>query len=118
MPKLNTERANENSDLSIRQVQSFRGDARRHIMRLPEVLAIVGIGRTNIYNLMAKGQFPKSRKIGKYAIGWDSLEIKAWIDAQFDAAPIDDHLDIQDEEDPESEPVKRTRRVSSDKEEA
>lgn len=51
----------------------------RRILRLPEVMAAVGFGRAHIYNLMAEGKFPKARRIGMRAVGWDSLEIEAYI---------------------------------------
>lgn len=55
----------------------------RRIMRLPEVKAATGFGRSKIYELMKEGRFPKARHIaGAYAVGWDSLEVEAWIDEQ------------------------------------
>lgn len=51
----------------------------RYIMRLPEVIAATGYKRSSIYNFMERGDFPKCRKIGPRAVGWDSLEIEAWI---------------------------------------
>jgi len=52
-------------------------------MRLPAVKAATGLGRTSIYDLMKEGRFPKSRRIaGAHAVGWDSLEIEAWIAEQ------------------------------------
>lgn len=55
----------------------------RRIMRLPAVIQASGLGRTTIYELMKEGRFPKSRRIaGAHAVGWDSLEIQAWIAAQ------------------------------------
>lgn len=55
----------------------------RHIKRLPAVKAASGIGRTKIYELMKDGRFPKSRRIaGSNVVGWDSLEIEAWVAEQ------------------------------------
>lgn len=55
----------------------------RRIMRLPAVKQASGLGRTTIYELMKEGRFPKSRRIaGAHAVGWDSLEIQAWIAEQ------------------------------------
>ncbi len=55
----------------------------RSIYRLPTVKARTGLSRTTIYDLMQKGLFPKSRRIaGAHAVGWDSLEIEAWIAKQ------------------------------------
>ncbi|GAB3473960.1 helix-turn-helix transcriptional regulator [Azotobacter salinestris] len=57
----------------------------RRIMRLPEVKAATGFGRTKIYELMKEGRFPKARRIAcSNASGWDSLEVEAWIDEQLD----------------------------------
>lgn len=54
----------------------------RRIMRLPEVITATGYKRSRIYELMDQGAFPKSRRIGQRAVGWDSLEIEAWINAK------------------------------------
>lgn len=55
----------------------------RHIKRLPAVKALTGIGRTKIYDLMKEGRFPQARRIaGSNVVGWDSLEIEAWIAQQ------------------------------------
>lgn len=54
-------------------------DIQRRILRLPEVMAAVGFGRAHIYNLMAEGKFPKAKRIGTRAVGWDSREIDAYI---------------------------------------
>ncbi|MCY1294724.1 Prophage CP4-57 regulatory protein (AlpA) [compost metagenome] len=55
----------------------------RHIMRLPVVKEATGLCRTTIYDLMKEGRFPKCRRIaGAHIVGWDSLEIEAWIAEQ------------------------------------
>lgn len=51
----------------------------RQIWRLQKVMGATGFGRAWIYALMAKGEFPKARRIGARAVGWDSLEIEQWI---------------------------------------
>ncbi|MFK9003017.1 AlpA family transcriptional regulator [Pseudomonas pergaminensis] len=51
----------------------------RHIMRRDEVERRTGFKRAHIYNLMKEGQFPKAKRIGMRAVGWDSLEIEQWI---------------------------------------
>lgn len=56
----------------------------RRIMRLPQVQDATGFGRAWIYELMGNGKFPKARKIGSRAVGWDSLEIEAWVADQLD----------------------------------
>ncbi|MBU0939679.1 MAG: AlpA family transcriptional regulator [Gammaproteobacteria bacterium] len=51
----------------------------RHIMRREEVERKTGFKRAHIYNLMKEGKFPKAKRIGLRAVGWDSLEIEQWI---------------------------------------
>lgn len=51
----------------------------RRILRLPTVLSLTGLGRTYIYEQMKLGTFPQSKPIGVRAVGWDSLEIEAWV---------------------------------------
>lgn len=51
----------------------------RQIWRLQKVMEATGFGRAWIYALMAKGEFPKARRIGARAVGWDSLEVEQWI---------------------------------------
>jgi prophage regulatory protein len=55
----------------------------RMIWRLPTVKLATGLGRSKIYDLMKEGRFPKARRIaGAHVVGWDSLEIEAWIAEQ------------------------------------
>jgi prophage regulatory protein len=49
------------------------------ILRLPEVMARVGICRASIYAQMAEGAFPKSVSLGARAVGWLEHEINAWL---------------------------------------
>lgn len=51
----------------------------RHIKRREEVERKTGFKRAHIYNLMKDGKFPKAKRIGLRAVGWDSLEIEQWI---------------------------------------
>lgn len=51
----------------------------RRIMRLPQVRAATGFGRAWIYALMGEGKFPKARRIGTRAVGWDSQEVEQWV---------------------------------------
>ncbi|WP_053136385.1 AlpA family transcriptional regulator [Pseudomonas sp. MIACH] len=51
----------------------------RYIMRREEVEQKTGFKRAHIYNLMKEGKFPRAKRIGLRAVGWDSLEIEHWI---------------------------------------
>lgn len=51
----------------------------RRIMRLPQVQVATGFCRAWIYELMSEGKFPKARRIGARAVGWDSQEVEQWV---------------------------------------
>ena len=57
----------------------------RCIWRMPTLKTKTGLGGTTIYDLMKAGRFPKSRRIaGAHVVGWDSLEIEAWVSEQLE----------------------------------
>ena len=49
------------------------------IVRIPEVLARVGVSRSTIYEWMRYGNFPRAIPLGARAIGWREADIEAWI---------------------------------------
>ena len=55
------------------------------IMRLPEVIATVGLSRPSIYRLMKERAFPAQVKLGMASVGWLRAEIDAWIAARVSA---------------------------------
>ena len=54
----------------------------QRILRLPEVKAKTGFGRSTIYALMANGEFPRSIRIGARAVGWLESDIDQWIETR------------------------------------
>ncbi|EJM00332.1 putative transcriptional regulator [Pseudomonas sp. GM102] len=59
--------------------ETARPQIERHIMRRDEVERKTGFKRAHIYNLMKEGKFPRAKRIGLRAVGWDSLEIEQWV---------------------------------------
>ena len=51
------------------------------LIRLPEVIQITSISRTQIYRLIAAGTFPKQRRISHKVAAWKESEVAAWIDS-------------------------------------
>ena len=49
------------------------------LLRLPEVMARVGLKRSAIYQRMSEGRFPKSRSLGPKCAVWVEAEIDDWI---------------------------------------
>lgn len=54
-------------------------DDHARIIRMAELIKITGYSRASIYNFMAAGSFPKSKKLGLRAVGWSSHEVQAWV---------------------------------------
>jgi prophage regulatory protein len=52
------------------------------LVRLPAVLALVGLSRTQIYRLMSAGQFPTSVRISARSVAWRAAEVVAWIETR------------------------------------
>ncbi|MBY8335614.1 MULTISPECIES: helix-turn-helix transcriptional regulator [Sphingomonadales] len=50
------------------------------LIRLPEVMARVGLRRTAIYQRMREGRFPQSRSLGPRCTVWLEAEIDRWIE--------------------------------------
>ena len=57
-------------------------DQVRRILRRPDVEKKTGFKRSQIYKLMQDGAFPKAIPLSQRALGWDSDEIEAWIEAR------------------------------------
>lgn len=51
------------------------------LLRLPEVMARVGMKRSAIYQRMSEGRFPKSRSLGPKCAVWVESEIDAWVNS-------------------------------------
>lgn len=54
----------------------------RLILRRPAVEAKVGLSRSAIYMLMAKGLFPRPIKLSTRAVGWRAADIDAWLQSR------------------------------------
>lgn len=51
----------------------------RTILRIEVVLRRSGLKRTMLYDLIAKGQFPKQVALGARAVGWYEDEVDEWV---------------------------------------
>jgi len=54
--------------------------------RLPRVRARVDLSRSSIYDLIAKGKFPRPIKLGVRSVGWLDSEIEKWIRGRVEAS--------------------------------
>ncbi|KXU38265.1 transcriptional regulator [Ventosimonas gracilis] len=49
------------------------------ILRFDEVQAKTGFKRAHLYNLMQKGELPRTVRLGVRAVGWNSVEVEQWV---------------------------------------
>ena len=49
------------------------------LIRLPEVLSRVGVGKTTLYRLVEQGEFPAPRKLGPQIAVWSDHEVSEWV---------------------------------------
>ena len=48
-------------------------------LRLPAVKQRTGFGRSQIYNLIKQGQFPKQIHLGPQSVAWLESEVTEWM---------------------------------------
>ena len=59
------------------------------ILRLPVVMAKVGLARSSIYARISEGTFPQPISLGSRAVGWLEAEIDQWITERVDQTRSD-----------------------------
>lgn len=47
-------------------------------LRMPSVMQMTGLGRSTIYRLMARQQFPCPVRLGVRAVAWRRSELDVW----------------------------------------
>jgi prophage regulatory protein len=57
----------------------------QRLIRLPQVKAMVGLGRSSIYDRIKKGEFPQQVKLGRSS-GWVEAEVQLWVSEQIRAS--------------------------------
>ena len=53
-------------------------DPARLFARLPTVIQATGLGRSTIYRLVARGEFPRPVHLGPRAIAWRWSDLEQW----------------------------------------
>lgn len=49
------------------------------IIRIREVKEITGLGKSTIYDLIARSEFPKALRLAPKAVGWVESEVLDWV---------------------------------------
>ena len=57
-------------------------DANEKILKLKQVIEIVGISRSTLYGMVQSGDFPKQLKLSTRSSGWLQSEVKNWIESR------------------------------------
>jgi prophage regulatory protein len=50
-----------------------------NVLRLPAVMASIGLSRSSIYLRVSEGSFPKPISLGARAVGWLQSDIEDWL---------------------------------------
>lgn len=48
-------------------------------MRLPEVLRLIPVSRSTIYNMVQAGDFPRQVRMSRNCVGWKLSDVRAWM---------------------------------------
>lgn len=54
----------------------------RRVLRINEVMRLVGLKKTMVYRLIAAGDFPKSIRLGVRAVGWLECDVVSWLESR------------------------------------
>jgi len=54
------------------------------LIRLQQVMAITGLGRSTIYKYISDGWFPRPVPLGGRSVGWVESEVHEWIFARIE----------------------------------
>lgn len=49
------------------------------LMRLHQVVKTTGVGKSRLYELVAKGDFPPPVRLGPGSVAWVDTEVQTWI---------------------------------------
>jgi prophage regulatory protein len=49
------------------------------MLRLPQLIDATGLGKTTIYELQGRGDFPMRVKITAHSVAWVEEEVQAWL---------------------------------------
>lgn len=58
------------------------------LLRLKQVLSIIGLCRTTLYSKIHRGEFPAPVSLGARAVGWPSSAIQEWVKSRVASSKI------------------------------
>ena len=57
------------------------------LLRLPEVLILIGVSRSLLNEMIRRREFPAPKKIGRRAVGWPAYVVARWLESRPSARP-------------------------------
>ncbi|MDE2842365.1 MAG: AlpA family phage regulatory protein [Chloroflexota bacterium] len=51
------------------------------MLRIADVLEVVGVSRSTLYKMIADGRFPRPMRVGQRAARWRQSDIQRWMDS-------------------------------------
>ena len=52
------------------------------LLRMPQVMKMVGVSNTTIWRMEKAGLFPARKRISAGAVGWLASEVVAWLESR------------------------------------
>lgn len=60
------------------------------LLRLPEVIGRIRLGRSSVYAMVQAGTFPAPIQLGERSVAWREDEVEAWLKSRIDGPrPLD-----------------------------
>ena len=67
----------------------------RRVLRIAEVEAVTGKGRSQIYDEVEKGRFPEPVPLSERAVGWLSDEVSEWLEQRIAARNANKQREVE-----------------------
>jgi len=64
---------------NMEQANPRKSNKPERLLRLPDVISAVGMGKSSIYEGVKLGTFPAPVKLSRRAVCWPESRIQAWI---------------------------------------
>jgi prophage regulatory protein len=59
------------------------------LIRRPAVLDMTGLSKSQLYEMMGAGEFPRSVQLAGRSVAWEQGEVQAWINTKLAARRIE-----------------------------
>ena len=56
-------------------------DRRKRLLRIDQVLEVVGVSKSVLYEMIGRNEFPRPVRISLRAVGWHQWEIDDWLES-------------------------------------